>query len=257
MKHWRRFQRVGAVLAIPVAVCVIFARDFPGAGLLRFLAYAVALTFGVSGALMAVAQKAGFIRLVVDEESKGSLLVRMQSLRDQITRGDSGDPSPAKEGNGAMTKEKFGLTLLAASAASRRLATQFVVNDLPEACRYLVFLNQSYDGNPLEPGETVYPADLPQVGNLDAPLSVAEVVELLWRNGVIPEWIDISPARVRGSITVFSLICCGRFTSNEKLLYYPGSEFSPFGIKSPPLLPQWTEGNERFDLNLTRIHDPS
>lgn len=156
-----------------------------------------------------------------------------------------------------MTKEKFEQALLAASAASRQLATQFVVNDLPEDCRYLVFLNQSYDGNPLEPGETVYPEDPPQAGNLDAPLSVAEIVGLLWRDGAIPEWIDISPVRVGDSITVFSLTCCGRFTSEERLLYYSGSEFSPFGIKSPALVRGWSEGSERFDLNLTAIPKPA
>ena len=109
MRHWRRFLRIGAVLGIPAISCVIFARDFPGAGLLRFLGNCVIYTIGFSGALIALGQKAGFIRLVVDEESKGSLLVRMRSLHDQITGRDDGDPSLAKDG--AMTKEKFEQTL--------------------------------------------------------------------------------------------------------------------------------------------------
>ena len=92
VRHWRRFQRIGGVLGIPAVICVIFARDFPGAGLLRFLGYAVILTIGVSGALMALAQKAGFIHLVWDEESRKSLLGRMHALEEKASEWRKSDP---------------------------------------------------------------------------------------------------------------------------------------------------------------------
>jgi len=129
---------------------------------------------------------------------------------------------------------------------------RLVVNSLPEAHAYIVELNQSFDENPLAQDETVYPEDQTPIGDVSAPLSIGDVVELLWRDGSVPEWIDIAPVRVTDYQTIFQLICCGRFTENPDRLYYRDSEWSPFGIKSPTLPSRWTEDDGPFDLNLTR-----
>lgn len=131
-----------------------------------------------------------------------------------------------------------------------------VTNDLPTDYRYVAYLNQSFDENPLEANETVYPDDPFRVGDLDSPLSSGEIVQLLCRGDAVPEWIDITASRVTDRTTVFSLHCCGRFTPNAERLYYADSDFSPFGIKSPVLPTRWTETQGRFDLNTTRSHEP-
>lgn len=131
-----------------------------------------------------------------------------------------------------------------------------VTNDLPTNYRYVAYLNQSFDENPAEADETVYPDDPSGVGDLGSPLSAAEIVQLLYRDDAVPEWIDISAYRVTDCFTVFSLHCCGRFTPNIERLYYSDSDLCPFSIKSPVLPPKWTEAQGRFDLNTTRSHEP-
>jgi len=155
-----------------------------------------------------------------------------------------------------MTRARFEQALRGASNASRRFALSVVTYDLPTDYRYVAYLNQSFDGNPLEADETVYPDDPFRVGDLDSPLSSVEIVQLLCRDDAVPEWIDISAYRVTDRFTVFSLHCCGRFTPNADRLYYADNDLSPFGIKSPVLPPRWTEAQGRFDLNTTRSHEP-
>jgi hypothetical protein len=147
-----------------------------------------------------------------------------------------------------MQKDAFRERLIVATGRSLERARKFVRDDLPEACRYIVRLNQSYDGNPLKPGERVYPDDTIQLGAQVGLLSAEQVVELLWRDGFVPEWIDISVDRIDGVFTILQLLCCGRFTDRTELLYYAAGDAYPFGIKSPPFPPDWQEGDEPFVL---------
>ncbi len=155
-----------------------------------------------------------------------------------------------------MTRVRFEQALRGASEASRQFALSVVTNDLPMDYRYVAFMNQSFDESPLGADETVYPDDPLRVGDLDLPLSSAEIVQLLCRDDAVPEWIDISAYRVIDRSTVFSLVCCGRFTPNAERLYYADSDLSPFGIKSPVLPNRWTKEQGRFDLNTTRSLEP-
>ncbi len=55
------------------------------------------------------------------------------------------------------------------------------------------------------------------------------------------------------------MLCCGRFTANEQLLYYEDGEGErmPFHVKSPPLPPSYDpESGERFSLNWLRSTHP-
>ena len=153
-----------------------------------------------------------------------------------------------------MTRARFEHALKGASDASKQFAMRLVTNHLPDARAYILELNNSFDENPLAEDEIVYPEDQTTIGDISTPLSFEEVIAVLWRDGAIPEWIDIAPIRASGSQTIFQLICCGRFTANPERLYYRDSEWSPFGVKSPTLPPRWTQNDEPFDLNLTRNH---
>jgi hypothetical protein len=68
----------------------------------------------------------------------------------------------------------------------------------------LSFPNQSYDGNPLEADEEIFPNEsLPEHGYL-GPLKYEEALAFLWRAGKVPEWIDVSVQACDTSFRTFS-----------------------------------------------------
>src|SRR5262245_8479314 len=120
-----------------------------------------------------------------------------------------------------MERSVFAEQLCEALARAQRFAQTQLIERLPEAVRLAISLNCSYDGNPLQPDEQVVPADAethPMATR--ARLTPAEAVSLLWRDGAVPEWIDVAVIHEDGEITLMQLLCCGRFTRNESYLYY-------------------------------------
>lgn len=146
-----------------------------------------------------------------------------------------------------MDKATFSKRLQEVTAINRDFAARYVINHLPVSNRYLVRLNQSCDDN-LRPGERVFPDDTDPV----APLAAAETVDLLCRENRVPEWIDISVERADSEHTYLLLLCCGRFTDDDTLLYYRDTGLAPFGCKSPSFPPRWSEEQGRFDLHSRR-----
>lgn len=143
-----------------------------------------------------------------------------------------------------MNKATFSNRLREVTILNRDFATRCITNDLPESNRYLVRLNQSCDDN-LKPSDHVFHHDIDPT----APLATDEVVDLLCRDNRVPEWIDISVERTDFQHTYLLLLCCGRFTDDDTLLYYRDTEFAPFGCKSPSFPPRWSEEQGRFDLH--------
>ena len=148
-----------------------------------------------------------------------------------------------------MTREAFAALLDRISVLDREFAGLHVHNALPESFRYLVQFNQSHDWEPLWSDQRVFPDDRATFGETTKPLDAAGTVALLWREGFIPEWVDISVERAGAEHTYFSLLCCGRFTSDDSRLYYACAGQGPFGIKSPCVPPRWSESSGRFDLH--------
>jgi hypothetical protein len=132
-----------------------------------------------------------------------------------------------------MDREVFRDHLIRASARCREFATQFVVDSLPSTYVFWVLLNCSYDRNPLRDGEIAFPDDVREHGERVGPLTADAVVSLLWRDGGVPEWIDVIPWEVDEHATYFELHCCGRFTAECHLLYYNWTDVPPFGVKGP------------------------
>jgi hypothetical protein len=132
-----------------------------------------------------------------------------------------------------MDREIFRDHLLRAGAQSREFATQFVLDALPAMYRFWVLLNCSYDRNPLMDDQVVFPNDVQKHGKRAGPLVIDDVVSLLWRDHMVPEWIDISVWEADEHATYFELLCCGRFTANDQRLYYQWTDVPPFGVKGP------------------------
>lgn len=130
-----------------------------------------------------------------------------------------------------MQKPDFRVLLIAASFEATRFGQRFVHDNLRFTFRYIVHLNESNDWNPA-PESVLYPEDQGKILKID---TEEGVVDLLFRDGRCPEWIDISVHAVNPCFTVLRLLCCGRFTAERHRLYYEANGFGPFGIKSPDL----------------------
>jgi hypothetical protein len=151
-----------------------------------------------------------------------------------------------------MERQRFAQHLDSATQRAIDFARRYVINELAGDVSYLVQPNQSCDDN-LREGEVIFPEDsLPEEAH-HGPWAAERVVEFLWRDGRVPEWIDIAVAEVpdTGGIRV-GLLCCGRFTQRDDLLYYSRDSVPPFGIKSPVLPPDWQDGDGKFDVNWRR-----
>jgi hypothetical protein len=132
-----------------------------------------------------------------------------------------------------MDREVFLDHLLRASERCREFTTQFVVDSLPGTYAFWVMLNYSHDGNPLRDDEIVFPDDVRNHGNRVGPLTADAVASLLWRDRMVPEWIDISVWEADEHATYFEMMCCGRFTAKPERLYYNWTDVPPFGVKGP------------------------
>jgi hypothetical protein len=162
-----------------------------------------------------------------------------------------------------ITREQFAENLKRGTDSVRNNIMRYCWNELPEHDRYFVILNGSFDGNPLALGEVVFrDHDVPQTDARVARTS-EEIVEMLWRNGKIPEWIDITPYEVDGNFLFSELLCCGRFTDNEAHLYHKQEGYPPFHQFGPiqPVGYQDLEHDGKFDLHCYRdrkkSHKPS
>jgi hypothetical protein len=150
-----------------------------------------------------------------------------------------------------MMREELSQNLNKATLRSHEKALVFVENELKPLFTYLVKLNQSFDGNKLAKGEFILDEVRHKGKNPIGPLSHDQVVDLLWQNGLVPEWIDITPWEATQTGLVFQLTCCGRFAEREPLLYHAKEGYPPFhapGVLTPP---DWKSLEESgwFDVN--------
>jgi hypothetical protein len=114
-----------------------------------------------------------------------------------------------------------------------------VSEDLPPPTVFRLRLNQSYDAFPPAPGEVRFPLDGTRdraraFRSCDAAIVVAE----LWRDGHIPEWVNIAVVDETGTATVIDVVCCGRFTNDDSRLYHIEEGTPPFHVLSPVLPPR-------------------
>jgi hypothetical protein len=139
-----------------------------------------------------------------------------------------------------MTREEFMNLLITASVSAVNFASRYVENDLALELRYRVLLNQSCDQH-AKADERVYPLD----DGLEYPsLTAEDVTKVLWRDGWCPEWIDVAVEAQAVDHTQVCLRCCGRYTSDERRMYYAQQGTGPFGIKSPDMPYGYIEGTK-------------
>lgn len=131
-----------------------------------------------------------------------------------------------------MQLSDFSRLLDVSTADAIAFAKTILLDDLPVNVAYRVFPNQSHDDN-RAPDVFVYPEDSLESIDDYIEMSRDECVRFLYRDGRVPEWIDISVGSADNKLTYIDCLCCGRFTDDDERLYYVRSDRGPFGIKSP------------------------
>lgn len=147
-----------------------------------------------------------------------------------------------------ISRKAFGENMLSAAQHALEFARSLVVNKLPDKFRYVVYLGTSYDGNPLEDREQTFPGDYVE-GRRDF-VGSGEVIELLWREGKVPEWINVSVESEDGEYTLIKLECCGRYSDDVHHIYHAHEGRAPFHVLGPAAPPNYElDGNEeKYDL---------
>jgi hypothetical protein len=148
-----------------------------------------------------------------------------------------------------MDRALFATRLHEAAIAARTFAEKFIEEDLPELLRFRLRLNSSYDGNPRVGDEVVCPDDgTHERASELRDCSEQQVVDALWRDGRVPEWIDVAVTSETGSATLVQLLCCGRFTATDERLYHQREGRPPFHVTGPELPPRHQDG-QRFSIH--------
>lgn len=142
-----------------------------------------------------------------------------------------------------MTKNEFLFHLKGASLIALKFAENYVKNKLTTDFKYNVILNVSTDDPSLIQFDIYQDDD----GKMKLDLTDQEVIELLYRKGKIPVWIDINVLKSSRKSTTFNLLCAGRYSDDKKEYYYNKNGSGPFGIKSPKLPIDYKEG-KKFKL---------
>ncbi len=150
-----------------------------------------------------------------------------------------------------MNRNTFETRLRTAAQLAVDVARQYVQQPLLGEVAFLVYPNQSCNDNPLVGDEVVFPEESLPLRRSHGPWLIEQAAKFLWRGGLVPEWIDAAVESENRSQTFVGLLCCGRFTAQEDLLYHRRSGgVPPFAIKSPYLPPDWESlaVSGKFDL---------
>lgn len=130
-----------------------------------------------------------------------------------------------------MKRERFEALLSIATDHTLAVARSMVVEELRSEVRY----------QPLN--------------ERGVPIGIAfektDLVDQLWRQEKIPEWIDLSVMSVVDTTTIIRVEWSERLVEDESQCVYAKRGQGPFGIKSPVLPPNWisVEASGRFSLS--------
>lgn len=139
-----------------------------------------------------------------------------------------------------ISMESFARNLNEAACLARDFTSGFILEELPEEMVYLVCLGSSYDGNTLDEEEVTFPEDYEERQRQCSTQS--EVVQLLWRDGKVPEWINVQVYRQDKTYTHIQLLCCGRFSSDKAHIYHAREGRAPFHVVGPALPIDYEQG---------------
>jgi len=142
-----------------------------------------------------------------------------------------------------MDRQIFAQRLATASRRAAEFARRFLEETLPADLLFRVHLNESYDGN-ATPEFVLFPEDSSDAAVVQhKDVGLDDALEVLWRDGMVPQWVNLTVAAETGSATVIDVVACGRFTADESLLYHQQEGFAPFHVLGPTLPIGYKDGD--------------
>lgn len=151
----------------------------------------------------------------------------------------------------SISKDVFVTNLRYSLLRSINYCRKFVINFLPEEYKIILLTNQSCDTSP-KVGEVTFPEEKIDENSAFNPATLESVEEYLYKDGKIPEWIDVYVAYCDDKYSYIVLKCCGRFTDRIDLLYHYRFGYPPFLVRSPTLPNDCKDEDgfiRKFDLN--------
>jgi hypothetical protein len=125
---------------------------------------------------------------------------------------------------------EFGERLAGVVEEARRITAPLIIEDLPEPITLRVWLNHSHGA--------------PEPARYEINRTPAEAADLLWRDGLVPDWVNVGVGSETGTVTVVDLICSGDLRPADR---------DPFHVVGPP---QPLSGESPFSIHETfDVHD--
>jgi hypothetical protein len=150
-----------------------------------------------------------------------------------------------------MYKATYQRNFRAATECAVTFARDHVINVVPEGRLFLIYTNQSHDGNPLRSDETLYPGDALPTESNPLPRTEEEAIDSLWRFGKVPEWIDVAVARIEEGNTYLRSSAVADSPQTNDFCITRGQPRPGSALKSPDLPPNWLPAAKsvKFDLH--------
>ena len=147
-----------------------------------------------------------------------------------------------------MKKDDFKENLEKAINGLLDFTRQMVINNLPDTYKFIIKTNCSYDVNELEGDEEIYPDDKINETSPINPASTSTVIDYLWRNEKVPQWINVYVSSCDSNFTYITLECCGRYSS---VLNHKDGPFRGLGPSIPYhyIDPETNKLLQKIDLN--------
>jgi hypothetical protein len=150
-----------------------------------------------------------------------------------------------------MTKEDFKINLEKALDGLINFTQEMVTNELPHKYKFIIKTNCSYDGNELENDEEIYPNDRIDETSSINPATESTAINYLWRNGKVPQWINVQVSSCDSVFSHITLECCGRYSA------FPNHKDGPFRGLGPNIPYRYVDqdsGELRLKVDLNEIN---
>lgn len=131
-----------------------------------------------------------------------------------------------------MDRATIDRLLASASQECIEFSQQFLVEELPRQVQFVIFPNCSNLEKPLQGDAEVYPQDSLPDGQYLGPMDRDAAVTFVWRNGKLPQWINVYPHSVDSQFTFLGLQCSSQY-------YVPLTSDSIFSVKGPAFPAAW------------------
>jgi hypothetical protein len=134
-----------------------------------------------------------------------------------------------------VDRETFTRRFREAAARALEVARGCVEEELPDRMRFRLQLNAADDDEPLDERERVYPED----SSFERRQALADsdeesVVATLWRDGAVPESMDLRVSGRTDELTWVTVRSFSRFTASEDLFHQGDREKQePFFVRAP------------------------